>query len=397
MTAVTHFLLFSQLPGFAPFSGAENHLFTLAKGQKEAGMDVELVMLIDVDGPLLAAKAAELRRQGIAVYQMHLINPALSKYFIASDGSRRRPLLEFAFKMMERPRAFLRLYKFLRRRRDHIIHTHLGYAIVRVKILAWLAGCRKIISSFHGTDPFYLTFKLRAQLRVLDKVTCHSIAISENVKQFFSAGVGLNAAKITTVYYGIEPPLQNEAKMQLRQKYQIPFDGFVVGFVGRLTPQKNLALFIKALAHLPNIHGVIIGNGELDSELRRLATQLGAQNIQFLGHHPNAAQLMPAFDLFCLPSRWEGLGLVLLEAMFRKVPVLGSQAGAIPEILGQGQYGLLFSELDNPQELINQIQYAQTHPAELTAMACRAAEYAMQKFTVEAMVQKTIQVYALDC
>ena len=55
---------------------------------------------------------------------------------------------------------------------------------------------------------------------------------------------------------------------------------------------------------------------------------------------------MPGFDVLCLPSRWEGLGLVLVEAMLRGVPVVGSRAGAIPEALGHGAYGVLFEPGD---------------------------------------------------
>jgi len=169
-------------------------------------------------------------------------------------------------------------------------------------------------------------------------------------------------------------------------------DRFVVGFVGRLAPQKNVPLLVAALKQLPDVHGVIVGDGEQRKELQALANAGGTQNIQFLGHQPNAADLMPAFDVLCLPSRFEGLGLVLVEAMLRRVGVIGSQAGAIPEILGEGRYGLLFPSGD-AAGLIQAIQFAQRERAYMADMAERAFEYAQRTFSVETMTRQTLEVY----
>lgn len=390
MMAVTHFMLFRQLPGRASFSGAENHLFTLMKGQRKQGLKVELVMLIDFDGPLLAEKAKELRAQGIEVLEIKLWQPTLSKHVAHSTWSR---LNEAGPKLRNRMHVFYRLYQLLRLRRSHIIHTHLNYANDRIRCIAWLAGCRQIVVSFHSSEPYFVESVWRRKLQWFDRLTARSIAISESVRNFLINAVGLKSSKVTTVYYGIDPFIGCLPKTELRKKYQIPPDRYVVGFVGRLTSQKNLPVLINALAYLPTMHGVIVGNGELDAELRQLAGQRGVQNIQFLGHVPNAAEIMPAFDLFCLPSRWEGLGLVLLEAMWAKVPIVGSHVGPIPEILGEGQYGLLFDDLDNPQSLVNELRYAHSHPAELEAMVQRAFAYVRDTFTVDAMVENTRQVY----
>ena len=80
-----------------------------------------------------------------------------------------------------------------------------------------------------------------------------------------------------------------------------------VGFVGRLTAQKNIQLLIRAMALRPDITCLIVGEGELRSELEALARTLGCSNVRFLGAQSDAAGLMPLFDVLCLPSLWEGL------------------------------------------------------------------------------------------
>src|SRR5690606_26500379 len=180
----------------------------------------------------------------------------------------------------------------------------------------------------------------KLKLRLTDSFNGHYIAISDLIRNYLIGTVGLPPGKITTVHYGASAGALR-SRAELRQALGIPAEAFVVGYVGRLEPQKNLPALLEALANPDSPHGVLIGTGGLDAELKALAA--GRTNIQFLGYHPNAADLIPAFDVFCLPSHWEGLGLVLIESMLRRVPIIGSTAGAIPEILGGGAYGILFN------------------------------------------------------
>ncbi|MBV5323520.1 glycosyltransferase family 4 protein, partial [bacterium] len=149
-------------------------------------------------------------------------------------------------------------------------------------------------------------------------------------------------------------------------------------------------LLIEAARRLPEAHCVIVGDGELRDELHQQAK--GLPNVQFLGYQPNGYELIPGFDLFCLPSRFEGLGLVLIEAMLQGTPITGSRAGAIPEILGNGEYGLLFdsNDLDG---LVSSIQYAMNNRSLIRTTAVHARQYAQDTFSVKKMIDQTIQVY----
>jgi glycosyltransferase involved in cell wall biosynthesis len=223
----------------------------------------------------------------------------------------------------------------------------------------------------------------------MDRWTNAYIAITEHVRTYYLSLVGIAPEKMATVYYGVFPPLPSRLT---RQQFGIPGDAFVVGFVGRLTEQKNVALLIKALAGLPKVVGVIVGDGELRGELEVLAANEGATNILFLGALPHADQMLPLFDVLCLPSLWEGLGLVLLEAMQRKVPIVGSEAGAIPEILARGKYGILFDP-STSASLRRALVRAQDDPDNLKIMAEMAYDYVNTTFSVGGMVAKTTRIY----
>lgn len=368
--AVTHVMGFREQPGLAPFSGAENHLFTLMTAQQQHGWRVELVMLILQNGPRLSAKIKELEQQGIAVFSV-----AVRKNNPFSDG-----------------RALSELCALFRPRRAHVIHTHLEHADFLGRLAAWFAGCRHIVSTTHNPEPFYATWRWRMTLKLWDRFTRQHIAISNYVRDYLVTTVGIPADKITTIYYGVECPSSIRPREELRSAYDIPLDRFAVGFIGRLSPQKNVGLFIDALDNLPNVYGVIVGGGELSDALHSQVARKGMTNARFLGYQPSAADIIPMFDALCLPSRWEGLGLVLIEAMLRRVAIIASRAGAIPEILGDGRYGLLFDS-DDVSGLTATIQFAMRERAAMREMAIRAFEYAQRVFSVEAMAQQTIAVY----
>lgn len=376
MLTVTHLMPFKESPSGAVFSGAENHLFTLMEAQRQSGLAVELGMLIYRHGPVLAAKIEALRQQGVVVFSVEA-QPLLN----LPDGCPRLRSL----------RLITDLRRILSCKRGHIIHTHLDDGDLCGKIAAWLAGCPYVVSTFHNNEPHYLTRQWQMRLKLLERLTKEQIAISNAVRQELVDLVGLSD-KLTTVYYGVKVPSSSRGLEELRHHYQIPLHRFVVGFVGRLMPQKNIAFFIEALAQLPNVHGVIVGEGPLRSELEAQSRCLQMRNIQFLGYQPNGAEIISCFDVFCLPSRWEGLGLVLLEAMLQKVLVIGSRAGAIPEILGEGQYGLL-CDSDEPSQLAAQIRYAQRERENTRRIIEKSFDYAQKKFTVEAMVKETVKIY----
>jgi len=364
-------LYLCEVQGRSPLSGAENHLWVLLPALISKGIDVELVALLWLgdDFAETKRKLGELRAQGV-------------KITVIKRGSQRGAVSDTISKIV----SWLTLWRFFHERRSHIIHLHLE--MVYAPFIAWTAGCRKIVLTIHNDKPIFSTRPWRIWLHLLSQIVSHYVAISERVRSYFVKVSGARTDQVTMIYYGIEPPILAASS---RQEFGIPEDAFVVGFVGRLIEQKNPLVFLQALHQRPRVLGVIVGNGSQREELTRFVEKQQIGNVRFLGAVPGAARLMPLFDLFCLPSLWEGLGLVLIEATLQRVPVIGSNRGAIPEVLGMGRYGVLFEP--TVEGLVQAIDFALHNPAVLRERAELAYAYVREQFTVEHMVQKTIRVY----
>ena len=136
-----------------------------------------------------------------------------------------------------------------------------------------------------------------------------------------------------------------------RRELNIPEDAFVVGMVGRMSPQKAPDVFIKMAKlvkeKVPNTHFIIVGNGNQEAEIRKYAENNGfSDSLHITGWVDNPMSYVELFDVACLLSRWEGFGLVLPEYMMASKPIVASRVDAIPNIIRDGENGLLI-EVDD--------------------------------------------------
>lgn len=376
MIRVTHCIGLIDRPGHPPLSGAENHLMILLPALAEAGVDVELIALLWDEGPSAQAALSRLREAGVRITLVRRPWPWLS--------GRLPRLLAWGIRALA---AWAMLLRVLTRRRDRLLHLHLELAVFPV--LARLAGCRPPVLSFHNDERRYARPLWRWWMRRLGDWCAGNIAITEHVRTWLVAN-GMPPGRVRTVYYGVPRPLRcphNRADLGL------PVDRPVVGFVGRLTEQKNLPLLLHTAALMRDeAVFAIVGTGDESTALRQLAVEIGADNVRFCGHIPGAAGLMPLFDVFCLPSRWEGLGLVLVEAMLQDVPVVGSANGAIPEVLGHGTHGIVVTG-DDPKAFASALRAVLSGGTAVRLRTEGAQRYASLTFTVEAMASRTMDLY----
>lgn len=131
-----------------------------------------------------------------------------------------------------------------------------------------------------------------------------------------------------------------------RKDLNIPEDAFVVGMVGRMSPQKAPDIFVKMAKKVkdvvPNAHFIIVGNGNQEAEIRKYAEENGfADCLHITGWVDNPMSYVEIFDVACLLSRWEGFGLALPEYMMAGKPIVASSVDAIPNIIRDGENGLL--------------------------------------------------------
>ena len=168
-----------------------------------------------------------------------------------------------------------------------------------------------------------------------------SNAVRENIREHLPNWA---PERIETLYNRLDVEAvraQLLPREEARAKLDLPQDATIIANVGRLHPDKDQATLIEGFAKaLPELPGctllTIAGRGPLENELKALAQQLGiAGSVRFLGQVPDARRYFRAFDLFALTSDHEPFGMVLLEAMAANVPILATDCGGAPEVVGE--------------------------------------------------------------
>jgi glycosyltransferase involved in cell wall biosynthesis len=221
------------------------------------------------------------------------------------------------------------------------------------------------------------------------------ISISEAVSRVMVES-GIRPDRIVKVPSGVNFQRYANVHPLPREDMGVPNDSIVIGQVAALAPHKDQKTFLSAIKVLslknPRIRAILVGNGPLESELKRQATSLGIDTIvQFVGFKEGALNWLKSFDLFCLSSKEEGLGTSIIDAMALGVPVVATRAGGIPELVEDGVTGYLAAPQD-PAALAIALEKAINDQAGQSAIVRRAVERA-HEFDVSRTIQKTEAVY----
>jgi glycosyltransferase involved in cell wall biosynthesis len=250
-----------------------------------------------------------------------------------------------------------------------IIHAHLIHANLATRLFGRIPG-RPLINTVHIAER-------RASARWhfwLDRLTLSrctvQTAVSQAVRDYHAPRIGVEPAAMPVVYDGIRMPRAcTEARIsELRAAWGVADAARVIGSVGRLNQQKGYDILLRALSALgPKVPCgetwavVILGDGPERPRLEKLAgTAPGNIRVVLPGFRPDAADCIGAFDLFVMPSRYEGFGLTLAEAMAHGVPVMVADVDSLPELVAgypQGQtWGFSHAEPDATAEAL--LQYS---------------------------------------
>jgi len=279
----------------------------------------------------------------------------------------------------------LLLARLLRSLRADVVHTHLVHADVYGGIAATLRG-ERLVSTKHNDDPFRLgPFRHveRGVARLADRI----VTITESLRRFTVDEVGIPAAKVETIHYGLddlpEPWGENPPDA-------VPAGARVLLAVSRLTEQKGVDVAVRALASLPDDTVlVVLSEGPERAALETLARELGVDGRLFLlGRVPDVAAWLRRATLLVHPARWEGFGLAVLEAMLAGLPVVASNVSSLPELVVDGETGILVRP-DDPAALALGIARALEAPA--LGDAGRARAHA--EFSVARMADRTAELY----
>lgn len=173
--------------------------------------------------------------------------------------------------------------------------------------------------------------------------------------------------------------------------------GAVVGVVARLIPSKGVDVFLKAVQLLrpevPELKAVVIGDGPARDQLKYMAQSLGLQStVHFLGHCENVVGLLKEMTVFVLPTRSEGLGISVLEAMAMGVPVVATAVGGIPELVKHKRTGMLV-RVDEFGAIARAVRKILQDREESETMRQAAFQHVRANYNSDLMVERTLEVY----
>ncbi len=283
----------------------------------------------------------------------------------------------------------------VRSHRPDLVHLHGQFAGSLGQLALQVAGRPRSVYSVQW--PSYLDDGGRwSRLRnhAAERVSCAGaaavVAVSEHDRRELVARKLCNPDRLSVIYnaYFITGTAQGDAT---------PKHDPVVGFVGRLVDQKGVEFLVRAaplvLAVLPTTRFVIVGDGPERERLERLAEELHvAAAVEFAGYDPEPAKRMRSMTVLAVPSVYEPLGMVALEAMAIGVPVVGSAVGGIPEAVEAERTGLLVPPGD-PAELAKALLRILESPALAAEMGAAGRERARRVFSPEVIAAQYATLY----
>lgn len=271
--------------------------------------------------------------------------------------------------------ALLELRKLYNKYKPDIIHLHSSKA----GLLGRLAfPSHKIIYTVHGFDSVRIAHRNFLPIEKFMQKFCNAIVgVSQyDYNNLISEGITHN---VSFVYNAIfTPNTANVIKPKVFDKYQK-----IVLSIARVSPQKNHNLFIDVSRRLPQYGFIWIGNQETIENL--------PSNCHFIGNIPNAAALCQYADLFCLPSNYEGLPMVIIEAMSLGNPIVASDVGGVKEIVLNGENG--YTLINDVDIFASKIEYILSNDSLQLEMGAKSKEIFKNRLTIDKMVDGYLKIY----
>jgi L-malate glycosyltransferase len=357
-----------------------------ARPESEARKGLRIALLLESDGPggaerMLILLAEAMRRRGHHVIP---VGPAEGTGWLAAQFRVRGFEPEvFRLRHPVDPLCVMGIARLLERHRVDVAHSHEFSMAVYGAAAARMTGVPHLIT-MHGGVYFGLRRRRRAALRWAVRASNRIVAVSDATREDLRRMLRVPKIEVDVVLNGV--PEQGGNREQVRRELGLPDHELMLLTVGNLYRVKGHDLLIEALAAVPQTPPwrlVIAGQGEEESNLRRLVREKGiGDRVSFLGFRDDVPDLLAAADVYLMPSRSEGLPLALLEAMFAGRPIMASAVGGIPDALGQA--GVLVQPEDAEALAVALREFLADEQRRM-ALGAAAARRAAERFGVEAM------------
>lgn len=291
------------------------------------------------------------------------------------------------------PSAVRRLRTLLRTQQPDVVQTFLFHANVVGTIAARREKMPAVSIGIRVAESRKMRQRIERQIaKRADRVVC----VSQSVAEQATKSLRLRGDKIEVIPNGVDiANFPAKARADLA-KFAVPADQKVITAIGRLEKQKGfdwlLQLSPRMFDRLPDHHLLIVGDGEQRETLQRLVKSLQlVARVHFTGWQPNPAELMRASTMLVMPSRWEGMSNVLLEAMASSLPVVATDVEGVREVIGDAEEQVV--GVSNPNEFVERVVAIATNAEMAEKLGVFNRNRIADHFSLSAMIEKYARLF----
>ncbi len=314
------------------------------------------------------------------------------------------PIPEFklvSFRDLNFAEQAIRCAKFLRDNRIDVIHTHDFYTNIFGMAAATIARASMRIASKRETGGMRSRYQDAVEGFAFRQA--HRIVVNSDSVGRYLAGRGIDTEKISLIYNGVDLERLKPATgdtTAIRESLRLPTEGPIVTLVANLRHRvKNQPMFVRAakrvLAHFPETHFVLAGEGELRGELESLASELGIEkSVHLIGRCDRVPVLLAASSIGVLTSDYEGFSNSILEYMAAALPVVATRVGGAAESITEGETGYLVEAGDEAalaDRMLDLLKDRQT----ASAFGERGRAVVETNFSCAAQLRRTLEIYGV--
>jgi len=300
------------------------------------------------------------------------------------------------------PAVLLRLWRWFRRHRPDLVHTHLVHADLHALAAARITRIPGV-SSVHGAHASHRGQPYRSAARAAGRMACRTIAISHYIARTLTEARIVPEDRVRVVHYGVDAKgwaSTSAERDTARHAVGLAREDVAVAIVGRLIPGKGHGALVRAVAECRRrgtpLRLLIAGEGDARPRIEALVRAEGiAGAVSFLGFVTDVSRVMSASDIVAFPTEsrlGEGFGLAALEAMAARRPVVATRIASLPEVIADGQTGLLVNSGD-AAALASALERLSFEPGLRSKLGDAGQARGREHFSLDRMVDATIAVY----
>ena len=304
--------------------------------------------------------------------------------------------------------GIFKIYQYIKKIEPEIVHAHLSLSEIVVLFLKLVFRMNfKMIVSKHldsflfegsrGQNHYFSGISIE---KIIFNASSHIIFISKNVQSYFLSKINITKKKHSVIYYGIDRKNFINEKKSKNKEIKIKKnknEKFILN-IARHTPQKRIDLLIRGFAEYLKVNKnsrlILVGSGSETKNLKLLTVKLKIESkIHWINYTNYVYDLFRISDVFCLTSRYEGLGLVLLESLVARVPIITMNSSAMKEVVKNNFSGLLLSKNCNPKSLSTALMKLLENKKFCKSIIKNGSITLDKKFTTKKMLELTNNIY----